>query len=251
MMIQELLAERNDSTLFNSDICYTEEGVTEVVLQQVELLLDRDIRNIGRALLLLESKAIGLGSAEAVVASVDLVINKSKAPDVQRAIEFVDDHLDVLGYAKDEENETRLGEMMRELLQLYERWLLQKEYERRTVRQFCNFAGWMMWIGPEENYKLVVEVTRRVFLRTRQLDALNVLAIGLEIQKAKEDGREQYDVMCVEDLQRAVDRGMASLGANDSLAFFEGRLANISPRRDAFSSSSMGSPRSLFSSRTL
>lgn len=225
LFISELLQEYNENRTVEAVPTETVEATISTTIRRAKDMVVRGPGNVERALLFLESGAIGLGSAEVVIASVQFLIDgKYQPPDLRRAICMIDDHLNLFDGAVNKQgcNQVIVANIMKTLLTLYEQWLIKTGYNTKAVHSFCKFAGWMMWLGPSENLQRVVYALRRIFLRSRHYDTIHMLAIGKEIESLQMGNRShaaEANALWLEYLQRAASEGGIP-SASDSLSWF-------------------------------
>lgn len=226
LLVAGMLTERDTGSLSEGQNT-TPSAVASSIIRQARSLVSRSKENISRALLLLESGAIGLSSAEAVFASVQLLTDsKFEQKDPYRAIRTIDEHLELFDKSVGVWRHVPTQDVMCRMMAVYEDGLRQSGYDSRSVLLFCNFAGWMMWIGPQTNFDTAMTTLRRVFLRSRHFSAMYMLAIGKEIQSLHSNTQESsadIAVLCRKYMLRVAEEGGIPLD-KDSLTLFEGCL---------------------------
>lgn len=159
-----------------------------------------------RVLALLEASAAGLQDAEAIVACVQVLTNGKHMPrNVLRAVRVIDGHL-MLFWRSMKKKGVKISKLLVQYISLYDELMEMCGHDRESVHLFCRFLGWIMWIGPPANFDHAVVCLRKLFMRTRQFEAVHMLGVGIEIEVTHQSPglKRQLDIARKQYYERAV-----------------------------------------------
>lgn len=233
LFISELFIERDSAqqATMHQSHALSRELFARKVIGHSSYLLARSPNSHERVLTLLEASAAGFRDAEGIVACVQVLTNgKHMSKNVQRAVRVIDEHLVLFGRSKETMGTRTLSSILKAYVRLYEEFMMESGYDRAAVHLFCRFLGWMMWIGPAANFDHAVVCLRKIFIRTRQFDAVHMLGVGNEIEVARSPelagflghARQLY-------FERAIDHD-SHVGAMKSLTHLLGTATESVPR---------------------